>query len=307
MSFNRPKHVGGALTDTTNAFSNRSRLSKSKHSHLLVSGSRKSTPTCTVSLANASCSTSDSVLQEVNVVPFPTASSISFPVSESDCDSGSLALLRDDPIVTHPHPIRRRTSQAELRRKRSHARLAQSTLQHPNILINSSPKPRKRSGSGSRKGPKRVTADLQFQAVVHRSVAWRLAGRLQLELEAGSEAYQVGEEVMDVDMDVQDKLLVKRIHSYLMKQGVKLDSSVEIAPPLSSSRSSPIPGTACPSDKILSMPQLVAALILRHRDRSLRRRSTLSVQSPEAKAICGTSNPSVSNPSPLAMVLERSS
>ncbi|KAJ8473351.1 hypothetical protein ONZ45_g16325 [Pleurotus djamor] len=264
-----PHGLGGALSDVTNASIRPAKLKQRNDPKasqlgfpLPSSATRKSLPTCTLSLAFASSCNSNaanSSQHEISLVPFP--SSVPFPsdpqtYSESDVDSLDSSASR--PLQT--------------RRRRSNACLAQ-TLKSRSSSTSPAIRPRS-SSSTSRKRAKKVTkrlnADLQFLSLLQRSVAWKLAER-------GVGVSEPCDGVMALGFEVQDVALVGRLRSYLIAQGcgsaslqpeadeqfaMDLDVPADFLPPSAQS-------------KVAPMSALVASLILRHRERSaLRARST---------------------------------
>ncbi|CCM03027.1 uncharacterized protein FIBRA_05144 [Fibroporia radiculosa] len=155
--------------------------------------------------------------------------------------------------------------------------------------------PRKRARKA-----KKVTPDMQFLALVHRSIAWHARGTL------GG--------VPD-DCAAQDVLFAKRLWTNLVELGgkpVRFEDDVGPRSYFTESQErtcleadpgprSPTDDTRVPSAEILAMPQLVASLTLRFRDRSTSR----SRSPPTADMRVQTTVPRAS--SPLANVLFSSS
>lgn len=246
--------------------------SRSSSSRLRQRKAPKSPPTCTISLANAgaSCintSTSISSPQSPGItfpsssVPFPTSTS----ASDNELDSCYLDLLhpsaRPEPLTQRPRSRAARTSQAEVRRRRSSARVSLSTKPSSSSLRPS-------------KSNKRLLSDLRFLATVQRSIAWQLAKQDGWNIElASADAEDAGDDIC-VDMEMQDKLLVVRIRRHLVEQGCHpgqvLTPPTESRPP--SSFPAPMAGITSTvfNDRLrtLSMPQLVAAHILRLKEHS---------------------------------------
>lgn len=379
---------GDAFGDSTNIPCNapRPKLSRTKHPRFSLSGSRKASPTVSITSANASCINGSAPLhvplinlssQDISIIPFPS-SAIPFPistpsaqVSESDSSPDCLTLLRsphldvssrhgeagtegpfrkDNPA--RPHHVRPRASQAELRHRRSQARIAQSTFRHPSAStgVSSADGTHRKAASGkkrrcTRKRSKDLDTDLQHLELVYRSIAWRwrhdgMEGRIY-----DSPSSTTGGEGLQMVMEAQDKLLLKRLSDFLVERGcspatygsmisssgpleiispegstalglsdhtdhpsepeLKHKSSrsnsppnfcslpglavshlltpSQVAPPppfpsgISLSASPPGSHVGLPPTRILTIPQVVASLILRHRDRATQRvRASLS-------------------------------
>ncbi|KAF8061842.1 hypothetical protein FPV67DRAFT_1510657 [Lyophyllum atratum] len=219
-----------AFANSTNS----PRSSSRPASNRLISklSSRKSAPTCTISLASVSAN--DSCINLASI-PFPSSSTpatnlVPFPSTPLDCldaaisqpDRTCLRLLRSSPET--PSQPRTRATTALHGRKRSTARLLQpATTMAPEQCSSAEPscqRPRKRPRlQGSAKTIKRTSpinsSDLRFQAIVQRSVAGGV-------LERGAAAQsKVVPSSQSTSLETQDVLLASRLRSRLLAQGLR--------------------------------------------------------------------------------------
>jgi len=219
-----------------------------------------------------------------HVLPFSSLpqSFIPFP-SSSDETSDYINLLRCSPIHQKPLDTQSRTltraSQVELRHRRSLARLAQSPLVRKDAQRKL--KPKDAGTSGRRLRTRKF--DMQLLATVYRSVASRLArGRA----DGSHDTYGTQEDPeMDDIMEAQDRLFVERLCEAMVEFGysplptvapyaphTELSDSPFLCDPLPSS--SEFVSTMSPMSPedfpVLTMPQLVATIMLRRRERARR-------------------------------------
>ncbi|KAG7444847.1 uncharacterized protein BT62DRAFT_230332 [Guyanagaster necrorhizus] len=217
------------LTLFTSSCKRPSRLSSLLSSSPSCSSSRKSAPTCTISLENVTINCSESYCvysssSDVNFIPFPTTTA----TSDSDCE------LEPRPEVGVK--VRRRSMQATTPRSnervrrdsQSRRRKAPSTRHHALLSPAShvTPPPKRFKGKHS---------DLRFLAVVWRSVNVSLQTRMDVDGQG--------------DLDAQDRVLSERLGAYLIERGY-------------SSRNEE-------HENVLSPSQLVAAATLRRKDRTV--------------------------------------
>lgn len=233
------------------------RRSSRLSSLLSLSSSRKSAPTCTISLEcatinNVPCHTSDALahlsVADVNVIPFPSSDSD----TETDLDSAQLDAgvkvrrrsLQATPRSSLSEEQRTRQDSAERTRKSSVSKrkpAARRALVHHNLLAPAShlpplPPPRKRL-------PHMKQSDLRFMTVVRRSV------------QVGLDARMVDHES---DLQEQDRMFVLRLGAQLAERGVRDD---------------------CDSaDAVLTPSQIVATATLRRRDSAATRSRPLPSQ-----------------------------
>ncbi|KAF8912336.1 hypothetical protein CPB85DRAFT_1302511, partial [Mucidula mucida] len=247
---------------------------------LSLSSSRKSPPTCTISLEcatiNVPCHSTESVDTVLSECPPADVNVIPFPTSESDADP-DLDPVQLDAVVK----VRRRSIQATPRsslseehrsRKDSLERLRKDSFErtrknsvlkrnkpsrralvHHNLLAPASRKPR---SLPRKRLPHMKHSDLRFLTVVWKSV------------QVGLEERMVDQES---DLQEQDRLFVHRLGEQLAERGVRDDAD--------------------PVLSILTPSQIVAAATLRRRD-------SAAVRSANA----GTRNSKTAprRPSPLA-------
>jgi hypothetical protein len=173
------------------------RLSSLLSSSPSCSSSRKSAPTCTISLESVTINCTESYCvysssSDVNFIPFPTTT------SDSDCEL--------EPRTEVGVKVRRRSMQATTPRSnervrrdsQSRRRKAPSTRHHALLSPAShvTPPPKRFKGKHS---------DLRFLAVVWRSVNVSLQTRMDVDGQG--------------DLDAQDKVLSERLGAYLTERG----------------------------------------------------------------------------------------
>jgi hypothetical protein len=275
--------------------------------------SRKALPTVSLTHtnANASCiNTSvfssptsferDFYSPHRNMISFPASTSLPpFPsdtiVSESDYTAPLRVHMPDsyDGDVKmqgepdHSSRIRLRTSHVETRRSRSPSRSSQCSFQpYPQPVKTSQRRKggKKRSGHRRTKKDSVLSGDPQFLAMLHRSIlcmATTYDTHETMMIDGEEEVFQ---------LKIQDELLLLRLERCL-HQSCPEDGSSSVQSSATQSHAdhralciSPLleamsGATPASSALTLSMPQLVASLILRHRDRSaVRSQSTLGLQ-----------------------------
>jgi hypothetical protein len=261
--------------------------------------SRKARPTISLTNKNVSCinnphqipvtDLSNSLTQ--NIIPFPTS---------LDNESDYINLLRCPPINQNspePHPrTSPSASQVDLRHRRSQARLAQSPLSRKDAQKGTKSKS-KDSGSGSSRRTARTRKqDLQLLETVYRSIAWRLASGRADEAQEIFNRSRVDPE-LNALMEAQDRLFVERLCEVMVELGyppftITASDSPFLTEPLPSP--SPTRPLIWPDDSpVLTMPQLVATIMLRRRDRARK------AARPERSSIWAASSP---RGSPLARV-----
>jgi hypothetical protein len=331
----RVTRAGSVLTDSTNVH-RRIRLSAStKHYNLLSSRPSKAPPTLSISATCVSSLLSQALLPSTpdvrSVIPFPST----FPADASITDIVMLDGTIDnmDPLSLPPgsfSPCNGTTSpcsaQTRLRKRRSQAIATLSPPKGPRRDKKAKSKenntsPDLATRKRSRKSWRQV-ADLMFLATVHRSLVSRLCD---------SGAYGVEGDPVDAQtLEGQDVLLARRIQKRLIDHyGCSLvldgvpaaphdnDASIRLSsgqdfcrslhpkatqsPSLPSNtpppRSSP-PPTSDPIPSILTMPQLVASLMMRYNDRC----GTRSRPSWRARRAELSSGRSIERKSPLSAV-----
>jgi len=187
------------------------------------------------------------VAMEVDVAPQPVSRNVRKRTkSGTSSDAGD-----DDDADLHPS-MRRLPKRAMLRR--ANPRTADGAGRRTSVSAGSGlPLPR-RARNTKKPGP-----DARFMAMVHRSIAWHV---------------RTANDAADACV-AQDVALTKRLWRHLIDQGMqptlldetREDSSMDTScdSPASLRHLPPPPGLA-PSN-MLTMPQLVAVLTLRHRDR----------------------------------------
>lgn len=172
------------------------RLSSLLSSSPSCSSSRKSAPTCTISLESVTINCTESYCvysssSDVNFIPFPTTT------SDSDCEL--------EPRSEVGVKVRRRSMQAttprsnERVRRDSQSRRRKAPSRHHALLSPAShvtPPPKRFKGKHS---------DLRFLAVVWRSVNVSLQTRMDVDGQG--------------DLDAQDKVLSERLGAYLTERG----------------------------------------------------------------------------------------
>ncbi|KAF9463427.1 hypothetical protein BDZ94DRAFT_1297829 [Collybia nuda] len=282
--------------------------------------SRKSPPTCTISLASAnatdlcmnisSASYSLPATSVTSIIPFPSAST-DFPISKPEATC--LGLLRPSP--GSPSQTRTRASSIQMpqeRRKRSTARLSEPVelVKESDGGQNSTQPPRKRArlNKGS-KSSGRVcwnAPELRFVALVQRSVA---CGVNTPRVACRSRSEQL------ISFEAQDRLLASRLRSRLLKQGVKRDDvvdlddttnldvmdvddeakslplssvnmDIDVEPPAKFTPSSPPRPKSPVSIRTVSPAELVAALIMRRGSVSARSVPSEWKRKPSPLAVC---------------------
>lgn len=230
-------------------------------------GSRKSAPTCTISLANVSsdlCINIPSSPPATSLIPFPSSSDISISQPDHTC----LSLLRS------PSDSLLRPGSQE-RRKRSTAR----PLQPPTPETTNQPprkRPRLQKSGKSRKHT--FSSDLRFLAMVQRSVASGV-----MERQAGGRSPPP-----EQSLEMQDRLLASRLRSHLLDKGLKeadvvdLDDLMDVDGKMNSpsvavdmdidvetSAGCRVPSSFSSCRPSQSRSTLVATLIIRHQTRSV--------------------------------------
>ncbi|KII89522.1 hypothetical protein PLICRDRAFT_41149 [Plicaturopsis crispa FD-325 SS-3] len=234
-----------------------------------------------------------------NDIPFPSSAPIAcppstaFPTSDDDdaMDVCELPTQHPESPPSSPHPPRRRASSSLPTQHRPASKRARKT----------------RSASASSYRGKRRAADLQFLATVHRSLLWRLrddggyrmdsGARMDMDTGHADGAEEGKGEGKGSTLTAQDRILVKRIWHSLVEQGcrpVLLDATPVPSPaptrPPSPTTPTPTPElprastSSAPDAPVMSMPQLVAALILRHHDAAPVRRRPSRPSSPVPRA-----------------------
>ncbi|KDQ59936.1 hypothetical protein JAAARDRAFT_637136 [Jaapia argillacea MUCL 33604] len=156
------------------------------------------------------------------------------------------------------------------------------------------------TGKSGRK-ERRAHADLEFLLSLHRSIAWGVNtrgtpkvawSRLDVEMDVDGEGDGGDEgDVDDVDVfSIQDRILLERLRHHLLSHGHPIPILLPPSPPHALPSAEPLtlppilttteprtpPGLPLPSP-ILSPQQLVASLILRHREKTTRSRRSRSV------------------------------
>ncbi|KAI0782104.1 hypothetical protein C8Q75DRAFT_737770 [Abortiporus biennis] len=280
---------------------------------------KKASATVSLSIASVVSSGSSSLMpsQAVEISNTPTQSFIPFPSAPIDChrssvDSNSYELdissfvlvdhiqqssvdfvsnldtlngveLRAPPIV--PPAWRRRRTKPSLPfldvKTQSTGPQLKKSIKTPSTSRNSS-KRTKRS--------RRQVADLQFVAMMHRTIAWRLRCINSVESRKALRA-ETDQVVLE-----QDSLLAERLWNSLAEQGLKpvLLERAQVRPkstPINTHHSEPpsdhlsvtdipdSPSVPCPSTslpEVLPLPGLVAALILRYKDKHINTRPRCS-------------------------------
>ena len=249
--------------------------------------------------------------QHINIIPFPSS-------SESVSESDSLALLRSNHSIasssTRSYQFRPRTSQAENRRRRSNVRISQLIVHHPSIMNPAATKKLTRRSSKRLLADLRFLSIMQRS--MERNLVERGVYFLGPEPNRADE-FDDGRN-MKMSWEAQDRLLVRRLREYLINQGyqgddlptptstpaaesndIDMDVDAEHHSPLLLDAESMVSQSDCSSlaslpsissfpstppglpnrVRTLSMSQLVAALIFRHKNQStLRVRSTVRPQ-----------------------------
>ncbi|KAA1475874.1 hypothetical protein DENSPDRAFT_853290 [Dentipellis sp. KUC8613] len=255
----------------------------------------------TVALSSASASPSSTSSQ--SAIPFPCAPED--VISAYDDLDPFAAALEDIDVV--PAARAKRACPAEGRRRRCQTPLhtpasrrkpsaGKSASPHPILRVDG---PSTRSTKRVRKS-KRVVADLQFAVAVHRSISRRSASP---DVEARRMDVEGEDEGARKELDVQERLLVDRLGQHLLEQGCNpapldapptppvpalparaacaeedinmdvtpvdpaLDEGPRTPPTSPTMAPSPPPSPQSPEPRVYTMPQLVATLIMRHRDR----------------------------------------
>ena len=305
-------HFLPSLTSTNHCIS--SQESKRK----CIALAQKAAPTCTLSLTSVSVSAHGSS-ESFNFVPFPSSpATIPFPSSPVPIPA-STSPTKYPPSTLDPRP-QLRSQSLLLRRKRSTARLLQPCLlpcpsqveSEPDQLSSIPPRKRARKASVLRpptfskmrstftsppvvsrrkgKASKKANADLRFLCTVYRSIAWL---RLQRDLNETTRSLMKTPESMDIDivpmcvpmLDAQELLLLNRLRSYLLTNGmspqwldvtspptpftqeIDLDTDMDIQGSDPSPDSSPQHPTL-PHLPIITQEQVTASLLFRYRHRS---------------------------------------
>ncbi|KAH0584692.1 hypothetical protein H2248_010219 [Termitomyces sp. 'cryptogamus'] len=224
------------------AFANSTNIPRSSRpslASLSKLSSRKSAPTCTVSLANVSTndfpislssfSPTNSSFPSQNLIPFPSSSSVDGIGSTiSQSNRSCLQLLRSSSVI--PLPPRTRAgsikNSSQERRKRPTAPLLQpASLNSPQLCPAPEQPPRKRprlqkpcSDKATKSSPIN-SSDLRTLAIVQRCVAEGVLMRRQARTTLSSQA---------AVFDNQDILLASRLRSRLISQGIKATDLVDL-------------------------------------------------------------------------------
>ncbi|RDB19270.1 hypothetical protein Hypma_013516 [Hypsizygus marmoreus] len=225
-----------ALANSTN--SSRSNLHPTSNRFISKLSSRKSPPTCTVSLANVnanglSCinisSPSSSTLSTTNLIPFPSSPTDAADTLISQSDRTCLDLLRSSPDA--PSPPRIRASAVvgitQERRKRATLRLIQpairsraSDCRSKTELPCQPPRKRPRLHRTPKCSSFSNSSDLRFLALVQRSIA----GGVLKRLEEGSWSEDTERSILEM----QDRLLASRLRAHLLARGFKEKDVVDL-------------------------------------------------------------------------------
>lgn len=294
------------------AFANSTNLPRSSRpSPFSKLSSRKSPPTCTVSLANISTNdipislsslpfTSPSFPSQ-NLIPFPSSSVDAAGSSSSQPNRSCLQLLRSSSGVQPRNRAYSIQNPSQERRKRSTTRLLQPAILNASQQSSAPEQPPRKRPRLQKSSPDKATkpapfhsSDLKTFAMVQRSIAEQVLMRRQASAGASSSQAAV--------LDNQDRLLVNRLRTRLIAQGIKetelvdleseldtdlmdvdrgnhlstsidsvdmdIDEEVTVrSDSLLSSSSSPRRSPPLAPDCVMSPPQLVAALILRNHTR----------------------------------------
>ncbi|KAF5386871.1 hypothetical protein D9615_002129 [Tricholomella constricta] len=237
-----------ALANSTNSPRSSSRPASTRF--ISKPSSRKSAPTCTVSLANVnandlcvsfgSISSSPSSPSPTHLIPFPSLPAECSDTVISQPDRTCLLLLRSS-SETHLQPRRRASPVphvAQQRRKRVTARLSDpSPSTSPEPCSGAEPlcqPPRKRPRlQNSAKPAKRVSpthsSDLRCMAFIQRCVAGGVLKR-----QAAAQARRTERSAQPTFLETQDKLLAGRLRTRLLAQGLKeadfIDLDCELQP-----------------------------------------------------------------------------
>ncbi|KAG6899907.1 hypothetical protein C0993_005486 [Termitomyces sp. T159_Od127] len=201
--------------------------------------SRKSAPTCTVSLANISTNdfpvslsslpSASSSFPSQNLIPFPSSSVDAVGSTISQPNRSCLQLLRSSSVA--PSQPRTRASSiqnpSQERRKRSTTRLLQPATINASQQRTAPEQPPRKRPRLQKPSPVKTTkpspihsSDLKTLAIVQRSVAERVLMRRQTR--AGGSSSQA------VLFDNQDRLLASRLRIRLIAQGMKETELVDL-------------------------------------------------------------------------------
>ena len=225
-----------AFVDSTNSWNSRSfHHSRPVFPPKLPLSSRKSAPTCTVSLASAGSSSSsnpsasaDDLRISISIDVSPSATSaIPFPSSTSDVPLISqpdpTCLLRSQPLPT-PSACRKRlcqpiyvpqsaaasnSPQASDQPPRKRPRLLKSAKIKKSLQANAGTGKRKVKGASCPSTP-----ELRFMAVLQRSVA---RGVLERKVRVGSDSRLQ----WNMALEAEDRHLACRLRTYLLEQGFR--------------------------------------------------------------------------------------
>ncbi|KAG6887447.1 hypothetical protein C0992_012216 [Termitomyces sp. T32_za158] len=214
------------------AFANSTNLPRSSRPSLAPFSklsSRKSAPTCTVSLANISTNdisislsllpstSSSSPLQ--NSIPFPSSSVDAVGSTISRPNRSCLQLLRSSSLQPRTRASSIQSSSQE-RRKRSTTRLPQPVTLKASQQCPAPEQPPRKRPRLQKPSPDKATkpspihsSDLKALAIVQRSVAERVLMRRQTRAGGSSSQPAV--------FDNQDRLLASRLRIRLIAQGMK--------------------------------------------------------------------------------------
>ncbi|KAG6860640.1 hypothetical protein C0995_009120 [Termitomyces sp. Mi166 len=224
------------------AFANSTNIPRSSRpslASLSKLSSRKSAPTCTVSLANVS--TNDILISLSSLPPtsssFPSQNLIPFPSSPVDGvgstiskpNRSCLQLLRSSSAAPLQPRIRAGSIQnpSQERRKRSTACPLRPATLNPSQPCSAPEPPRKRPRlqkpcpDKTTKLPPINSSDLRTLAIVQRCVAEGVLMRRQAQMTGLSSKAAV--------FDNQDRLLATRLRSRLLSQGIKAKQLVDLA------------------------------------------------------------------------------
>lgn len=262
-----------------------------------VTRSRKASPTVVLTNANANAncinasifSSPTSIdLQEQNCIPFPSSTSpiLPFsdaPVSQPDCrallrvrspgvdrekrDAGNRWVFTRSARVVHSTPRRRKLITVDILADKRY--FDPSSTSAPDKAL----QPARRTKRGG-------SRDLMLLATLHRSIIWMMTL---------DDSMDVDSEDWEGNLKTQDRILVGRLTHYLSQQGwcqplpsiemtfpspafpeyniSNQDSPQLTAMPITNSLTS-LASKSPMLAPVLTMPQLVASLIIRHQERS---------------------------------------
>lgn len=240
---------------------------------------RKSPPICTVSLEHATSSCINSM--DVNMIPFPSSEASIDSEPDIDCRPHKLRRFsQDNPSYGTQLGHRPSSSHEQHKRRRSASSSRRHSLLSPATGVytcSTASRPRSTSFSHPRQLSTREIADVRFIAMIRRSVLSGTGDSMDLDDSPRS-------------FHDQDRILVQRLEKYLLERGYRefLGEPVRTSILLSSQPIVSVTRGCGDFDETFSVPcvspglvpvvhsrpqtlsrsQIVAALVLRHRNRT---------------------------------------